>query len=515
MTLIGKAIKKALAIQTRLKIVRRSQKPEKKQLKTLLKLVRKAQNTAFGIHYGFEEILNSNDPQKEFKKRVPIFDYDSIHDQWWHRSLQGEEDVAWPGKVKYFALSSGTSGAPSKKIPVTLSMIRSIRRTSVRQILSLADYNLEPEVFEKGILMIGGSSDLQKKSSYYEGDLSGINAAQVPFWFQAHYKPGKKIARERDWEAKLEEIVRCAKDWDIGIIVGVPAWVQIVMERVVNHYQLNTIHDIWPNLSIYVHGGVFFEPYKKGFEKLFAKPLDYIETYLASEGFIALQSKKDMQGMELVLNNGIFLEFIPFNESNFNFDGSLAKNPEVLSIIDVEEGVDYAILLTTCAGSWRYLIGDTIKFLDKSKSEITITGRTKHYLSLCGEHMSVDNMNHGILSAANDLKIDVPEFCVAGEIDDKVFKHKWFIGTDDKVVAEDFRLKLDEYIKSVNDDYKVERRSALKEMELQVLPVSMFYDWMKSKGKEGGQNKFPRVLKKEQLADWEAYISKNLINNIE
>lgn len=509
MTLIGKAIKRALALQTKLKIVRRVQKPEKKQLKTLLKLVKKAQNTAFGIRYGFDEILNSADPQREFKKRVPIFDYDLIHDQWWYRSLLGEEDVTWPGKVKYFALSSGTSGAPSKKIPITLSMIRSIRRTSVRQILSLADYDLEPELFEKKILMIGGSTDLQKKSSYYEGDLSGINATQVPFWFQAHYKPGKKIARERDWEAKLEEIVRSAKNWDIGIIVGVPAWVQIVMERVINHYHLKSIHDIWPNLSIYVHGGVFFEPYKSGFEKLCAKPLDYIETYLASEGFIALQSKKNMKGMELVLNNGIYLEFIPFNETNFDHDGSLVKNPEVFSINEVNEGIDYAILLSTCAGAWRYLIGDTIRFLNKSRSEITITGRTKHYLSLCGEHMSVDNMNHGILSAAQDLKIDVPEFCVAGEVEDKIFRHKWFIGTDGKVDSEDFRLKLDEYIKSVNDDYRVERRSALKEMKLEILPVHVFYDWMHSLGKEGGQNKFPRVLKKEQLAAWEKFIAEN------
>ena len=509
MTLIGKAIKRALALQTKLKIVRIALKPEKKQLKTLLKLVKKAQHTAFGIHYGFEQILSASDPQKEFKKRVPIFDYDLIHDQWWYRSLLGEEDVTWPGKVKYFALSSGTSGAPSKKIPVTLSMIRSIRRTSVRQILSLADYDLEPELFEKGILMIGGSTDLQKKSSYYEGDLSGINAAQVPFWFQAHYKPGKKIARQRDWEAKLEEIVRSAKDWDIGIVVGVPAWVQIVIERIIIHYKLDTIHDIWPNLSIYVHGGVFFEPYKSGFEKLCERPLEYIETYLASEGFIALQSKKNMKGMELVLNNGIFLEFIPFNESNFRFDGTLVDNPEVLSISEVDEDVDYAILLSTCAGAWRYLIGDTIRFLNKSTSEITITGRTKHYLSLCGEHMSVDNMNHGILSAAKDLNIDVPEFCVAGEIEDKIFRHKWFIGSDDVVDAEQFRLKLDEYIKSINDDYKVERRSALKEMQLKVLPVDMFYDWMRSLGKEGGQNKFPRVLKQEQLAAWEKYIAEN------
>lgn len=506
MAFIGKAIKRALTLQKTLNIVRRRQSPLKKQEKTFLKLIKKAQGTAFGQHYGFSEILEANDPISLYQQRVPVYDYDSIHRDWWFRSLEGEEDVAWPGKVQYFALSSGTSGAPSKKIPVTQAMIRSIRRTSVRQILSLAYYDLPPELFEKGIFMLGGSTDLQKRSSYYEGDLSGINAAQIPFWFQAHYKPGKKIARERDWESKLEEIVLAAKDWDIGIIVGVPAWIQIVVERIIKHYNLQTIHDLWPNLMIYVHGGVYFEPYKKGFEKLLAKPIHYIETYLASEGFIALQSDKGKSSMEMVLNNGIFFEFIPFNEENFNADGALNPNAKALTLDDVKPGIDYALLLSTCAGAWRYMIGDTVRFTDIESCEIIITGRTKHYLSICGEHLSVDNMNQGILKAAEYFGVDVPEFCAAGYIDDKIFGHKWFVGCDQELDPEAFRAKLDDSIKELNDDYTVERRSALKEMKLEVLPVEMFYDWMRKLGKEGGQNKFPRVLKKDQLADWEEFI---------
>jgi hypothetical protein len=506
MAFIGKAIKRALTLQKTLNIVRRRQSPVKKQEKTFLKLIKKAQDTAFGEHFGFSEILDSNNPIALFQSRVPVYDYDSIHRDWWFRMLEGEEDVTWPGKVQYFALSSGTSGAPSKKIPVTQAMIRSMRRTSVRQILSLAYYDLPPELFEKGIFMLGGSTDLQKRSSYYEGDLSGINATQIPFWFQAHYKPGKKIARERDWESKLEEIVLAAKDWDIGIIVGVPAWIQIVIERIIKHYNLKTIHDLWPNLMIYVHGGVFFEPYKKGFDNLLSKPIHYIETYLASEGFIALQSDNGKTSMEMVLNNGIFYEFIPFNEANFNSDGSLSSSAQVLTLDEVKEGVDYALLLSTCAGAWRYMIGDTIRFTNLEACEIIITGRTKHYLSICGEHMSVDNMNHGILKAAEHFGVAIPEFCVAGFIDDKVFGHKWFVGCDQEIDAEEFRARLDEAIKDLNDDYKVERRSALKEMKLEVLPVDLFYDWMRKIGKEGGQNKFPRVLKKEQLADWEEFI---------
>jgi hypothetical protein len=506
MAFIGKAIKRALTLQKTLNIVRRRQSPVKKQEKTFLKLIKKAQSTALGKHFGFEEILEAQDPIALYQQRVPVYDYDSIHNDWWHRALKGEEDVAWPGKVQYFALSSGTSGAPSKKIPVTQAMIRSMRRTSVRQILSLAYYDLPPELFEKGIFMLGGSTDLQKRSSYYEGDLSGINATQIPFWFQAHYKPGKKIARERDWESKLEEIVLAAKDWDIGIIVGVPAWIQIVIERIIKHYNLDTIHDLWPNLQIYVHGGVFFEPYKRGFEKLLSKPIYYIETYLASEGFIALQSDKGKSSMELVLNNGIFFEFIPFNEDNFNSDGKLDPQAKVLTLDEVKKDTDYALLISTCAGAWRYMIGDTIRFTDVESCEIIITGRTKHYLSICGEHLSVDNMNHGILKAAEQFGVAIPEFCVAGYIDDKVFGHQWYVGCDQALDAEAFRAKLDEAIKDLNDDYTVERRSALKEMKLEVLPVDLFYDWMRKLGKEGGQNKFPRVLKKEQLADWQEFI---------
>jgi len=509
MALIGKAIKRALTLQTTLRKVRRRQTAVKKQEKTFLKLLKRAQGTAFGKHYKFEEFLRAPNPYAAFRKNVPIFNYDLLHDQWWHRAIQGEEDVCWPGKVQYFALSSGTSGAPSKKIPVTQAMMRSIRRTSVRQILSLAYYDLPPELFEKEIFMLGGSTDLQWRSSFFEGDLSGITTSQIPFWFQAHYKPGKRIARERDWEEKLEQIVHSAKDWDIGIIVGVPAWIQIITERIVKHYQVKNIHEIWPNLSIFVHGGVYFEPYKKGFETLLARPLIYIETYLASEGFVAYQSNKNRHSMELVLNNGIFFEFIPFNDKNFDEDGVVFDNPQIITLEDIIEGVDYALIMSTCAGAWRYMIGDTIRFVDKGACEIIITGRTKHYLSICGEHLSVDNMNHAVMNVADELGVNVPEFCVAGEIDDKVFRHKWFIGTDSGINAELFREKLDEQLKLVNDDYAVERRSALKEMQLEILPVNVFYDWMRFNGKEGGQNKFPRVLKKEQLAHWENFIQVN------
>jgi hypothetical protein len=228
-------------------------------------------------------------------------------------------------------LSSGTSGAASKFIPVTDEMIKAIRKTGVRQMLSLSQYDLPTSLISKGILMLGGSTDLKFNGTYFSGDLSGITASKLPIWFQRFYKPGKKIARNRNWGNKLDQIVEKAPEWDIGIIVGVPAWLQLLLEKIIDRYQLKSIHDIWPNLRLFVHGGVSFEPYKLGFERLLGKPLIYLETYLASEGFLAFQALPNRKSMRLVLNNGIFYEFIPFTPQNFDEEGNLVANPQTLS----------------------------------------------------------------------------------------------------------------------------------------------------------------------------------------
>ncbi|HEV7349618.1 GH3 family domain-containing protein [Telluribacter sp.] len=488
----------------------------KQQKKTLSKLLAKARYTEFGVKNRFEDVLSSAlfgkpyDFYEKYKKSVPVHDYNKIYNEWWHRSLNGEKNICWPGKIKYFALSSGTSEAASKYIPVTKAMSKAMQKTSIRQILSLGRYeDLPDKLYEKGFLMLGGSTDLNPRGSHFEGDLSGINASQIPFWFRPYYKPGQKIAAEKDWALKLQEITLAAKDWDIGFIVGVPAWIQLLMEKIIEHYKLETIHDIWPSLQVFGHGGVSFEPYRKGFEKLLARPITYIDTYLASEGFIAYQSRPGAPGMQLVLDNGIFFEFVPFNEKNFDSDGGLVENPETLMIHEVQEGKEYALLLSTCSGAWRYLIGDTVRFVDKAKAEIVITGRTKHYLSLCGEHLSVDNMNKAIDLVSEDLGISVKEFTVAGIAHESLFAHHWYIGTDNAVDPEALKVKLDEKLKVLNDDYAVERKHALKDIFVTVLPNSAFYGWMASKGKMGGQHKFPRVFKKNLIDDWESYLRNN------
>ncbi|MEQ6166562.1 GH3 auxin-responsive promoter family protein [Ekhidna sp. MALMAid0563] len=510
MAILGTLLKKGIMVRESLEQLYTS--PLDLQKQELRNLLIHCQSTQFGEAHAFDEILTSFKGDKDqfyqsFKSQVPVFDYEKIFEEWWCLAKEGQKDVCYPGKIKYFALSSGTSGAPSKYIPITRDMVKSIRKTSMRQILTMSKYDLPGSLFSKGILMLGGSTDLKKSGHYFEGDLSGITAAQIPFWFQHFYKPGKRIAKTKNWNDKLEEIVKKAPDWDIGIIVGVPAWLQIMMEKIIEQHQLKTIHDIWPNLQIFVHGGVSFEPYKRGFERLLARRLHYMETYLASEGFIAFQAYPNRKSMRLVLNNGIFYEFVPFTERNFDEEGKMKPDAETLKIDEVQENKEYALLITTNAGAWRYMIGDVIKFTSVEESEIVITGRTKLFMSLCGEHLSLDNMNKAIELVEDEMKIDIREFTILGERADSLFAHHWYIGTDDSVDENQLKERIDYHLMSLNDDYKVERSSALKELRISVFPSNVFYQWMESQGKVGSQNKFPRVLKKEKAQLWKNFLA--------
>ncbi len=513
MAILGKLIKGSLKLKELLPV--RKKNPIKMQKRVLLKLLFKAQNTKFGQKFDFFNILekgllaNENTFFESYQNNVPVFDYDSIFENWWYMLLKGEKNVTWPGKIKYFALSSGTSGSPSKHIPVSKEMIKAIHRSSIRQMIALSSYKaISADNLDKGYLMLGGSIDLtQINNDYFEGDLSGITAGKMPVWFEKYYKPGREIASTKNWEEKLEKITQKAKDWDISFLVGVPAWIQLLVEKIIKEYNLNNIHEIWPNLTAFTHGGVSMEPYKHSFEKLLGKPISYIETYLASEGFLAYQPEPESD-MQLVLNNGIFFEFIPFNDDNFDSDGNLLKNVNALLINQVVENEEYAILISTVAGAWRYLIGDTIKFTNVAEFKIKITGRTKHFLSLCGEHLSVDNMTKAIEMASEHFKADFREFTVFGKKEEDSFSHNWFVGSDTPVNELALAKYIDQAIGSLNDDYIVERQHALKFLNLKVLPVNIFYKFLEKNNKFGGQNKFPRVLKQPELiADWVSFIN--------
>lgn len=511
MDLLGTLVKTGIKIRSRRQKKQASALEE--QMKVLQKLLVKAENTQFGKYYHFGMMVGlrkAGDPKvkyKQFCRNVPTHTYNQIFDSWWNKTLKGQPDVCWPGQTKYFALSSGTSEAATKHIPITKDIIKANQKTSIRQILTLSHYkDLPSDFFIKGILMLGGSTNLNFNGISYEGDLSGIQVSQIPFWFQPFYKPGTKIAQEKDWGKKLDDIVLKAKDWDIGCVAGVPAWIQILIEKIISHYKVKNIHEIWPNFSVYGHGGVSFEPYRKAFDKLMGHPIIYLETYLASEGFIAYQSRPETRGMKLAIDNGIFFEFVPFNEENFNSEGDMVANPQTLLVDEVEEGKDYAILISTCAGAWRYLIGDVIRFSDLGKCEIVITGRTKHYISLCGEHMSVENMNSAIAAVQEQFNVAITEFAVAGIRSGTLFGHKWFVSCDDKIDSEKLIEAIDEQLKKLNDDYRTERAHGLKELQIDVMPLSFFHRYLEKKGKLGGQNKFPRVLKKHQMEEFEELI---------
>lgn len=475
------------------------------QTAVLRKLIEKAQDTAFGREYGFKELYYSQNIAEDFAKNVPLGNYSTMH-PWWQRAYNGEEDVCWPGRTTHFALSSGTSEGASKYIPVTKDMLKQIKRNSAKQILAIARSELPKEFITKHSLMVSGSIDLQFNGISYSGDLSGITTGSLPFWFEVFSKPDKKIRKNRNWEEKIEEMVAEAKKWDVGMIAGVPAWIQILFEKIIERYNLNTIHDIWPNFKVYVHGGVAFGPYKKAFEKLIGEEVFYYETYLASEGFIAFGNRPHAEGMALQVNAGIYYEFIPFDRENFSEDGDLLPNAKALNIMQIEPGVEYALVMSTISGAWRYLIGDVVKFIDSTNLELVITGRIKHFLSLCGEHLSVDNMTKAVSMLAEDCGAYMPEFTVMGIPYEGLYAHHWYIACDDDIDHSTVKDKLDNYLKELNDDYAVERNHALHEVLVDVVPSQVFIEFLREKGKIGSQNKFPRVLKGEMMNEWRTFV---------
>jgi len=272
MAIIGKLLKRVLILHKSVKKVRRKPKASKQQTKTLLKLLSKAQFTAFGTYHGFGKILSADNPVKAFQNQVPVFDYNKLYKEWWHKSLEGLEDICWPGKIKYFALSSGTSESTSKRIPITADLLKSNNKTSMRQVMTLAHLNLPEETFTKGVLMLGGSTDLINKGHYLEGDLSGINQANIPTWFHAFYKPGRNIARERDWEKKIEKVVENAPNWDIAIIAGVPSWIQITLEKIIKSITSKIYTKSGQTLWCTPMEVFRFSPIKKGLKNCLVNP---------------------------------------------------------------------------------------------------------------------------------------------------------------------------------------------------------------------------------------------------
>lgn len=476
----------------------------KYQLEVLRKLLSQAKNTKFGLVHNFHEVLQKPDAVSEFQENVPITGYDEFYKNWLKDSIEGVKDHTWRGKIKFYALSSGTTGSPSKRIPVTHEMIRSFQRTSLRQFSIVHGLDLPEAFFGTSVFTVGGSTKLTKVNKHIEGDLSGILRKHTTFVATPFTKPGKKITDLKTWNEKLEAIIPQAPKWNVGIIAGIPSWCILLMEKLVEHYQLESIHDIWPNLQVYVHGGVFMEPYIERLQKLSKKPIFLLDTYLASEGYFAYQVSPARKGMKLLLNNGIFFEFIPFNGHYFDENGDLRNKHEALTISQVEEGIDYALVISTNAGLWRYVIGDLVRFVNIEEREIVITGRIKQFLSLCGEHLSLDNINQALLHVGAKHQLSFSEFTIFADHEDA--RHYWFLGADETTDISHFAKALDEELCRLNDDYAYVRKYNLKEPVIRFVDPSLFYEFLDWLGKLGGQSKMPRVLNKEQSLKWREFL---------
>jgi len=482
------------------------------QEKVLQELLEKAEFTAFGIYYGFSEILTRENQISTFQKWVPYFDYHKIHKEWWKQILAGRGNITWPGRPAYFALSSGTTGKESKRIPITEEALESIRLTGLKQISAISNFDMPADFFEKEILMLGSSTSLEKRSdNLKEGEISGISASNIPFWFRRYYKPGKEIAQIEDWDERVKHIAKNAKNWDIGALSGIPSWIQLMLKEVIDYHQVENIHQVWPNLRVYTSGGVSFEPYEKTFNDLLESPITVIDTYLASEGFLAYQRRPETSAMQLVTDNGIFFEFVPFQPEYIQEDGSLKQDAPVKTIAEVVPDKDYVLLISTVSGLWRYMIGDTISFTNVEKAEIKITGRTKFFMNVVGSQLSVNKMNDAVQELEEKYDINLPEFVLSAVKIDGEFYHKWYLGKENdlSIADEELAKSLDELLKKANKNYKVARSKALKGVIVKTIPIDLFFEWSGADKQKGGQVKIEKIMKEEKFQKFEKFIQQN------
>ncbi len=507
MTILGEIIKKTLELSNNIKT---NPNPAEAQRQVLADLLNKAKNTSFGKAHNFKEILSDENKQAAFASSVPYYDYDKIYSRWWENVFHGEENITWPGKPGFFALSSGTT-SNTKYIPVTDEMLTSIRNAGIRKVLSLAEFNLPPSFFEKEVLMLGSSTDLKEVNGHLEGEISGIGAYNIPFWFRRYCKPGPEISSINDWDERVRQIAIKAPEWDIGGLSGIPSWIELMLKRIIDYHNLNNIHEIWPNLEVYTSGGVAFEPYKKSFSQITGRPITVLDTYLASEGYIATQLRKETDAMTLLVDNGIYFEFVRLIPENITEDGNVSPGAKSVTIEEVEEEVDYVLIISTVSGAWRYMIGDTVKFTDKEKAEIKLTGRTKYFLNIVGSQLSEIQMVKALEKLESNYGTNIQEFTVSAVRCNEGYIHRWYLGCKDVLNIEEKEVasQLDKMLQEMNKNYKVARTKALKDVEVKIIPVKIFYDWAEVLNKKGGQTKVPRVMMENLFRQWEDFVNNN------
>jgi hypothetical protein len=471
--------------------------PYDAQMEVLFELLDKSKGTDFGEKYDFKSI----DSIEKFQERVPINSYEDFK-PYIDRLLKGEQNVTWPTDIKWFAKSSGTTDDKSKFIPVSGETLENTHFRGGKDILSIYAKNY-PEIglFKGKVLTLGGSHQINKinNESFY-GDLSAILIENLPFWTYFIKTPNQEIALMSEWEEKLEKIANATIKENVTNIAGVPSWMLVLIRYILDLTGKDNLLEVWPNLELFTHGGVNFEPYREQYRKLIpSSKMNYLETYSASEGFFAIQDHPDQDDMLLMLDYGIFYEFIPmevFGESN----------PKVLHIDDVELNKNYAIVISTNSGLWRYLIGDTVTFTSLYPHKIKITGRTKHFINAFGEEVIIDNAEKALKGACKQTGALIKDYTAAPVFmeEGKKGRHQWLIEFDRAPEnMEKFTQILDLELQKINSDYEAKRYKSIT-LALPLLTVAkekLFYEWLKAKGKIGGQNKVPRLANNRQYID--------------
>jgi len=474
--------------------------PHDVQNELLNTLLDDAQNSEWGKKYDYKSINSV----KEFKERVPVGNYET-HRPYIERMMRGEQNILWSSEVRWFAKSSGTTGSKSKFIPVTYESMEICHFQGGKDaLLFYVKNNPETTIFNGKGLIMGGSHQVNKFNSdqSFYGDLSAVMMQNMPFWAHFFRTPDLSIAIMDNWDEKIERMVKATVNEDVTSITGVPTWTIVLIEKLFEVTGKNNLSDIWPNIELYIHGGVSFTPYRDKFKQLIrSSKMNYLESYNASEGFLGLQDQSNSEEMLLMLDYGIYFEFMPMEEYG-------KDHPTTLSLDEIEVDVNYAVVISNNSGLWRYVIGDTVKFSDLNPFRFKITGRTKHFINAFGEELVIENADFAITNACKILDAHITDYTAAPVYftDNKngIGTHEWLIEFDQEPhCIETFTKELDQQLKAVNSDYEAKRFKDMAMLQpiIRIMPKGTFNHWLKKNGKLGGQHKVPRLSNNRHYVD--------------
>ena len=477
--------------------------PQEVQTELLADLLQKAQNTETGLRYDFKNIKGYS----EFRNTVPLSTYETLAPQI-ERCRKGEQNIFWPTPIKWFAKSSGTTNAKSKFIPVSTEALEDCHYKAGKDMLSLYfNNNPDSQLLSGKCLRLGGSHELYHENNSYFGDLSAIIIQNMPFWAELSSTPGSKTSLISEWETKMKAIVSETLPEKVTSLAGVPSWMLILLQRVLEETKSETLSAVWPEAEVYFHGGINFKPYREIYKSLFPKDgFQFYEIYNASEGFFGIQDRNDADDLLLMLDYGIFYEFIPFQAEGTH------SEPEAILLKEVELDTNYELVITTNAGLWRYRIGDTIRFTSLSPYRIQVTGRTKSHINAFGEELIIDNAEKAISWACKKTNSLVSNFSAAPIYMESNTRgaHEWVIEFEKEPHdINQFSTLLDEALQALNSDYEAKRKSSLELLRLHKAKKGLFYQWLASKNKLGGQHKIPRLSNSRVFLEELLVLNKN------